>query len=465
MILEPVFAGINHDAEAQDNAQPLPKFAFIAVGDGTPYEPNELPNATQLVHQLMQLPILAFDDVSFGAHGVKFYVSLPPDFQAHVTEIGLLSEDGTLYAYAPYDPANNGLYKPEDAMWQMFGMYSRPNVAPLPENRVVSSAIALRKIEVDLRADVINSLNLYFFSYRVSITKGLVDMQAQLMNMQSQLNTIDLATLPMIRALEAQGTVKTSGITEEVAAILANVANAMKEPSKTVVTTQTGDGFWKFGTTSSGSRPSLPAWDVLDGQVVLLISQAGAVGTSTFVDTAKNQPITSLNAVWSNELILNKPSIYVNDGFLRIENASALNVAAGQPFCFEFWAKMRLDHAGVFGVRQFNRADNWLITADTNVINPGLGFFVSHGTNPNTWKHYALTRDWNNQIRLYVNGISSGVISNGLALDYGTAFFQIGTLLIPGAAYPTISYFAEIRFVKDNPIYTANFTPPAAGWV
>ena len=197
-------------------------------------------------------------------------------------------------------------------------------------------------------------------------------------------------------------------------------------------------------------------------ETVLLISKAGAVGSSTFVDTAKNQPITSLNAVWSNEQVLGKPSIYVNNGFLRIENASALNVIAGQPFCLEFWAKMSLTHASGWDVIQFNRADIWVISASTSIINTGIGLTVNQGTDPNTWKHYALTRDSDNNVRLYVNGISSGVVSNGGPLDYGTGFFKIGTPYIVEQAFATISYFAEIRFTKNVPVYTANFSPPGA---
>jgi len=63
----------------------------------------------------------------------------------------------------------------------------------------------------------------------------------------------------------------------------------------------------------------------------------------------------------------------------------------------------------------------------------------------------AWTRDSNSVIRLFVNGVLklSGTNSSGVTTT-SPLFF--------GCTQAGSNYFAEIRIVKGNPVYTSNFT-------
>ena len=237
-------------------------------------------------------------------------------------------------------------------------------------------------------------------------------------------------------------------------------------PSTYVKTNNSPCGLWEI--------PNKINWVVDGGEVVLLISQAGAVGSSTFVDTAKNKVITPTNATWSNnQLLFGKPTIYINNGGLIINGPDDFNVIAGQPFCIEFYLKM------VNTVTAVLTRSTTLIGGDNgayHLYNPNYsattltGYYLFGGISlvspslSGNWNHFAISRDANGVIRGFVNGIITSSSTN-MSAATSTAPLILGSTF-SGSGYTVFAgNFAEIRFTKGVPVYTQNFTTPNAGFV
>jgi len=488
MILLPTFIGNTHDAEKQAANEPLPRYAFLAIGDGVPHSESECSQATELVHEVARLPIIAFDDMFSGANAVKFHSYIPADIEAHVTEIALLSEDGVMYGYAPYDPANNGLYKSQNMLWSIFAIWSRPGIAPIPAQRVTGIDVNRRIIQTSVNQDVINSLNLHFFNFVLGVEQGLVDVNRFLHLQQDQLNGLKLQVNPMIAALESQGLTTNSGLGDAVKAILDEAAARMKEKSSTAGSTANAagaDNFWLTGSTGTGGTggtggTQLPSWNPTGGEVVLLISQAGAVGSSTFVDTAKNKVITPTNATWSNnQPLFGKPTILCSTGFLRIDDVADFNFIAGQPFCIEFcffpigssnYASLFGREAAPNGVAQnlMNLSHDWAYgtTLYSQGILSGLSPIGLPYVLNSRWSHIAITRDSGGIIRFFANGLLIKSTANLTGISSNVPLFFGAAGGYNNTAYSYFyGSFAEIRIVKGVPVYIENFTPPSAGFV
>lgn len=229
------------------------------------------------------------------------------------------------------------------------------------------------------------------------------------------------------------------------------------------------------------------------GETVLLISLPGTVGSSTFIDTAKNKVITPVGSLvkWSStETLFSKPTIYIGssthpttggdfvgrsaDGYLRIDNSTDFNLATGQPFCFEFWFKKAVSDAASYSAF-FGKAGTYNGTSEYGVYSNatdyvenrnlvGFGFLngITSGASSNLnskWFHFAFTRDIGGINRVFVDGTLVSTHTDGASVDSANPFF-IGAGA--GDYWSPTGYFAEIRFTKGVPVYTANFTPPGA---
>ncbi len=228
------------------------------------------------------------------------------------------------------------------------------------------------------------------------------------------------------------------------------------------------------------------------GETVLLISEAGAVGTSVFTDTAKNKVITPVGSLveWSSaETLFGKPTIYIGssthplggdqngrsaDGYLSIDDSDDFNLTTGQAFCFEFWFKKAVSdensYSAFFGKSttynngiEYGVYSNALnLTGNRNLI--GFGFLngITSGASSNLnskWFHFAFTRDVSGVNRVFVDGTLVSTHTNGSSVNSANPFF-IGAGA--GASWSPTGHFAEIRFTKGAPVYTANFSPPGS---
>jgi len=231
------------------------------------------------------------------------------------------------------------------------------------------------------------------------------------------------------------------------------------------------------------------------GEVVLLISQAGANGSTSFIDTAKNNVILSVGSSvkWSStELLFGKPTIYIGssgypsggdgngrsaDGYLQINNANDFNLTEGQAFCFEFWFKKAVgdeySYTSFFGKSAYyNSAGDYSVysnatgyTGGRNLA--GFGFLngLTSGASSNLnskWFHFAFTRDIVGINRAFIDGTLVSTHTNGSSVNSANPFF-IGAGA--GNYWSPTGYFAEIRFTKNVPVYTQNFTPTNSGFL
>jgi len=214
-----------------------------------------------------------------------------------------------------------------------------------------------------------------------------------------------------------------------------------------------------------------PSWNPTCSGVALLISQSGAVNSSTFIDSAKNHTITSSAAVWTNEVTLfGKPVILRTNGFLKITDVADLNIEAGQPFCIEMYYRNKTNSsANVL----FNRGLDNGSDSNSSVFSSwshsngnwyGGNASVVSGDCPlavdSSWHHLAITRDYLYRQRRF----KDGVLVFGPSAASSQAASSSQPLLI-GSTTVGSNYFAEIRFIIGSPVYTANFTPPSTPWI
>jgi len=232
----------------------------------------------------------------------------------------------------------------------------------------------------------------------------------------------------------------------------------------------------------------LPSLTVPGGEVVLLISQAGAVGSSVFTDTAKSHPITSTGAVWTDaQKLFCKNTIWMDgNSYLKVANVLDMALATGQPFCFEFWYKPHPVYNGVLARNLFGFPPSANVSDLNNATGLGGYAYVSYLNSEVTylgiasssiisvisspftndlstdWNHVVFSRDAANNIRFFVNGKLTRTGVNGGAVTAASGIFYVGAGGGTGGAVGTQGngYFAEIRFTKGVPVYTENFTPP-----
>lgn len=87
----------------------------------------------------------------------------------------------------------------------------------------------------------------------------------------------------------------------------------------------------------------------------------------------------------------------------------------------------------------------------------GTGGFLSGGIVPRAWTHIAVTRDFSNVLRLFVNGVFQ---SNAIVTDSHSSTPIIGERSGNGA--PFSGYIAGFRLLIHTALYTSNFTPPSS---
>ena len=89
------------------------------------------------------------------------------------------------------------------------------------------------------------------------------------------------------------------------------------------------------------------------------------------------------------------------------------------------------------------------------------------GLTLNTWNHFAVTRDSNNNIYMFINGQSLSLTThgaNGLTWDSSYSFTNSDSIGIGGTSnYSSFNgNITNARFVSGTALYTSDFTPPTA---
>jgi len=167
----------------------------------------------------------------------------------------------------------------------------------------------------------------------------------------------------------------------------------------------------------------------------------------------------------------NGGSVYFDgtDDALRLSDNSD-NRLGTSPFTMEGWF-YSTDTSGLRGV--FSKRDTssnywrWLINGGAfnfrfeSSSGSGSVNFNTVTVQPNTWYHFAVTRDSSNNFRQFVNGTLTQTISSSSAdLDITGSTLRVGELAANSG--PFKGYISDVKIVKNTVSYTSDFTPPTA---
>ena len=161
-------------------------------------------------------------------------------------------------------------------------------------------------------------------------------------------------------------------------------------------------------------------------------------------------------------------SIYLNgSSYLTVPYSSDINLSTGAPnWTVELWiyptslagSLMLKDY--VFGTN-FPRYGGFLSTngtiawyASDGVANQAVT--TSIAVSANTWNHLAFVRN-GSTVTIYVNGVPGGSFTISTAMTDNGGPLYIGADSRPGGYFT--GYMSNIRIVKGQALYTANFTP------
>ncbi len=217
---------------------------------------------------------------------------------------------------------------------------------------------------------------------------------------------------------------------------------------------------------------TLPYGDLANGEIVLLMSQAGTAGSTVFTDSAKGKTITATGTAWSaSRKLFNKNTAYISNGGLKITDYSDFNFAAGQSFSIEFYLSLsntmitrflgrisshNINNANVFGLL----ANSALMYGSTVPVAGVISAVSLPGCHP-CWHHYAITRDSSGVVRGFVDGKLTSTHTNNNAVT-STDPLCIGSTYTDGGYQVTTGYLAELRIVRNATVYTTDFAMPGA---
>jgi hypothetical protein len=215
-----------------------------------------------------------------------------------------------------------------------------------------------------------------------------------------------------------------------------------------------------------------PQSDPYFNNVELLLSMNGANGSTTFLDSSKNNSAITING---NPQISTAQSKYGGSSAYFNGNESYLDVFnlpsdyLSQDFTIEAWvwvddSKINSNLFNTFPHNSFG------VSLNRENIGGRTSFAVGDGVNwyagiesdtPlsfNTWQHIALVRS-NNTITLYENGIARAS-TNYVPIGFSTSC-RIGSITWEGGlnSEEYLGYMDDFRITKGIARYTSNFVP------
>ena len=213
----------------------------------------------------------------------------------------------------------------------------------------------------------------------------------------------------------------------------------------------------------------------LNTNTVLLLNCDGSDTSTTFTDasdsehtvTAVNQAQvdTSAKKFGTGALLLDG-----NDDRLSVPISDDWKFGTGQ-FTFDCWVKtvvVSTDGVARRVVQHGATSASWMIFVGINGYVSG-GFSAVNIAGPavniadGDWHHLAITRNSSNYIRCFVDGVSGTAVSS-------TKDMNVSSVLIIGAHVGGTTgcwngSIDEIRVLKGEAAWTANFTPPTSPYV
>lgn len=181
MLLIPTPEGQALETNALLNGEPMPKLGALVVDDGAMAD-DQTP---QVVHEIYRTEAIAFERLSQGV--TKIYGEVPPDEEFRIRGIGLLLEDGTLYAYARYQPQVDGFFKGKGFAFSFFVLHSREEKTELTFSY---SPLDITEIGERIATEAKTSIDMYIQEYFVATTKLLSGLRNETCRLQKQINEL-----------------------------------------------------------------------------------------------------------------------------------------------------------------------------------------------------------------------------------------------------------------------------------
>ena len=149
---------------------------------------------------------------------------------------------------------------------------------------------------------------------------------------------------------------------------------------------------------------------------------------------------------------------------LRVSDTASLRIGTGQYTieCWFWFDVLTSNNSGIFAKRD-SSSDYWRILATSSGVNFRINSdVVSDSTvvNKKCWNHIAITRDSNNDNRIYVNGSLINTISSSVNIS-NTGTVRLGEF--EAGTGPMTGYICDARIVIGTAVYTgSSLTLPTA---
>jgi hypothetical protein len=217
-------------------------------------------------------------------------------------------------------------------------------------------------------------------------------------------------------------------------------------------------------------------------KVELLLSMTGANNGTVFTDSSLRQrPVTRTGTVTSTAQ--SKFAAYGSSGlfngstdWLQITASNGLNIATGDWYvgfyarpaqvaaAKYFWSLRDVASVDVRGIQVTQpSADATKVrfsAGDTNNAAYEVDITSTSSIAENTWYHIAVNRS-GSTFRLFLDGVIQGSATWAGTIAVGGQPLVIADGRVTGGALlPWSGHMQDFIFVKGDPVYTANFTPP-----
>ena len=183
MLLTITQAGHSKEQEALASGAPLPKLEKLLIGAGPVQAEPHLATSVTAWHEA---PILTVEQLGQGA--LKLTAEVGADVEGHIREIGLAMEDGTLYAYAPYQVEAGGLFKATGFAFSFYVIISREDVDQLD---VTYAPLDVSALAQQIADEANARINAAIDVSMVEIVRNISGLNKIAYAQQDQLNTLE----------------------------------------------------------------------------------------------------------------------------------------------------------------------------------------------------------------------------------------------------------------------------------
>lgn len=144
------------------------------------------------------------------------------------------------------------------------------------------------------------------------------------------------------------------------------------------------------------------------------------------------------------------PQQYTVEGFVNFTDTSP---SGNQIFVSHYAQTDQSWHVGLKGGNEFRFA--WS-TNGSNFFEHAIAWSPTGGT----WYHWAVTRDSNDDHRLFINGALLSTVNSTASYHNSTTLLRLGLVGITGSESPLIGNLDDVRITSGVARYTAAFEPP-----